>query len=854
MSATLSLRGSTTLEPGDTVDLEVIRDPFLDDGSLAQEFIERVNRLRAPLSSGRDPKLLIGYGTRTIANPFEDPEPVWHATFAALESKTSHGLLCVPAFSPAEPSYRLFRIPAQDELTHAFVAVLSLAHDAIDGITDLVRELATGDAASAPLYVIGVAPCDLLDPANEELLRLCQRLRMSVVLHANDGRNDLLTVAGTELLSEGEPLSEITLVGCPSSKTGEGTPGITRVRIDVWAGEAEIVFRYDLGSDREPARPLQVVRPLASASRVRSSERRLYARVRELLEPLLHDPAVATFKAFVEQRWAQTGYVALCHEDGSLPSALKATRHLRYHLLLLLRERADGGHELLLSHHTPMRPPAVAHWDTLLLPAFRDVRSLLERLRDDVMRQAVEHSGDLAKRERARLFEQAVNEILGGSSPEDEDLWADNIREIATITKRKISPTNGCVTEYEYRLVTLLPFIQRDARDQPQVAKVVEWLSSIGVVSTDSGGEISLDALRADGAGLRWDPAVELVDRPGLDLRRKARKLPPGAVWFPLDEDAGLWRQCPAIVARNADVMEWTVEQLRLQRQSHDGSYPPALVMARASAATDRFRLAEPQEPFASTAERLAKVELGFLDLAGEPAYDEPEIRRVWLVRQTRAWFEGAPERGGILVLDAEGGMTRQEAKHAAPGDADRMMLRPVQRYVLKAGLARAAAIYTDVQADLIQNADPWGNARITRGGASGDAALTPPIIERLHPADWDDESSRRDFLVCDGNHRVVQCVWNDGLVMPAVAVWTPPRFPYYARPFGRLEWDATAENEQVVTPQLMSKYLPRKVHPGELLDPSKVETFPEDQWYRRYFRDLATGFGYMGGQGGRYV
>ena len=136
---------------------------------------------------------------------------------------------------------------------------------------------------------------------------------------------------------------------------------------------------------------------------------------------------------------------------------------------------------------------------------------------------------------------------------------------------------------------------------------------------------------------------------------------------------------------------------------------------------------------------------------------------------------------------------------------------------------------------------------------------VTPPLIEQAWRGDLDDlsESGLIEFVVCDGNHRVVQGVWmRKGSAMPAVAVVGDLRRPYYARPFGRLEWEATAENELQVTPDLASKYLTRKVDWKDDLDDEGRRVLAdvhETQWYRRDFRDLETGFGYMGGQGGRW-
>jgi hypothetical protein len=124
-----------------------------------------------------------------------------------------------------------------------------------------------------------------------------------------------------------------------------------------------------------------------------------------------------------------------------------------------------------------------------------------------------------------------------------------------------------------------------------------------------------------------------------------------------------------------------------------------------------------------------------------------------------------------------------------------------------------------------------------------------------VHPDDQD-SNDRREFLVCDGNHRVVWKVWNGGEVAAAIGVVEEPRRPYYARPFSPYEWDVTADNVLTVTPDARFRHAPRRVSlegllPGAL---KVLRSKAPELWYRRYIRDLSRGFGPMGGQGGRYV
>jgi hypothetical protein len=128
-----------------------------------------------------------------------------------------------------------------------------------------------------------------------------------------------------------------------------------------------------------------------------------------------------------------------------------------------------------------------------------------------------------------------------------------------------------------------------------------------------------------------------------------------------------------------------------------------------------------------------------------------------------------------------------------------------------------------------------------------------------VHPEDRDsDDETLIEFVVCDGNHRIVQKVWNGREVAAAIGVLGQPRQPYYARPFSPFEWDITAENVLSVTPDARFRYAPRRVDLNklELADEAlqELRAMPAASLYRRYYRDLKSGFGPVGGQGGRYA
>ena len=364
----------------------------------------------------------------------------------------------------------------------------------------------------------------------------CRNARISLVVHANMHRPDVQTLSSTSLEPGASP-SQISVVACPPFARASRLPGMARLRINTWKGEAEIAFSYERGSDGGN-RPIQIVRPLLSASRVTSSERRLYETVRQLLARAARSDAgsaaveLASFSAHVEQYWAETGYVALCYPDGSLPD-LPATRKTRYNLLLLLRERASGGFDMLLSRHNPLRLSQFGDWDTLLLPAFSDARYLLEHLRDDVVRQVVDQAEDLQMAAQVRALEDAIDRILGKDGSPGGDIWTDQMREVATTTKRKISPTTGCVTDYEYHLVTLLPLVHRPApspeteqsqsgEDPPNGLQtqrwhdyntILEWLNELPWIHRQAadrakgGRSVPIEALQSGGGGRAWNPA-----------------------------------------------------------------------------------------------------------------------------------------------------------------------------------------------------------------------------------------------------------------------------------------------------------------------------------------------------------
>jgi len=734
------------------------------------------------------------------------------------------------------------------------------------------------------------------------LLGFCDQVRASLVLHSNMHQRVATTLVSRPLVA-GQPARELAVVAAPAIATGRPTSGMARLRLNLWKGQAEITFYHDTAPDGgTPSNPIQIVSPLISASRVSTSERRLYNRMSGLVARALADGLgdageIHDFADYAATVWEDHGYVPSTFADGQPPSLGTATRFNRYYILLLLRETVGGNYEILLSRHNPLRPNEFAEWDTLLMPAFSSVRDLMTRLHGDVIRQVVMQAEDMDRASSARSLDTAVELIQRGGGNLQDDIWLDKIRDLGTINKVKVSPTTGQITDYEYRLVVLTPFV-RDLRSVDVGAitddeakrqlfaerDVVAWLSELPSMQLPGaplrGRQlIPMEAIMSCGSGLRWEPAADPLEAEsaGYGDSRRTTSLPPGAVWFPLSEigDPEVpWTLVPSIVARNADVMRWIDRELAKRRTN--GVFPPQMVLGQMNE-TVGYSLAEGPFPFAqptdcdgaetglatSTVEAMNRVEYNALfDLRGQRPYLWKDIRRVALVRRSIRLRSGS-ERDVILVFDAQsmpGAGAALSHFTACPADRDNGLLgvlRPAQRYVMESGLERAGWV-NDFLAEKCAD-DPWGFLRARFGEAGEPIALTPPIVEQVHADDWDsDDENMIEFVVCDGNHRVVQKVWSGNAVAAAIGVIGPPREPYYTRPFSPYEWDITAESCLSVAPDPRFRYAPRKVD-TQALNLSEdarreLEGKRKDQLYRRYYRDLERGFGPMGGQGGRYA
>lgn len=257
-----------------------------------------------------------------------------------------------------------------------------------------------------------------------------------------------------------------------------------------------------------------------------------------------------------------------------------------------------------------------------------------------------------------------------------------------------------------------------------------------------------------------------------------------------------------------------------------------------------RPRDADPTVPGSSTVDALRLVELNAqFDLAGKRPYAHLEIRRVVLARLP----SGTSPADAIFAFAVDELAPRVDDLRGEPPLA---VVRPVQRYVRHDGLVRAREVNDTVLARL---GDPWGFARFPEPSRPGGLSITPPVLEQAATPDQDRETPFLQLVVCDGNHRVVERVWNRSMPMAAVAVLGEPSEPYYAHPGGWLAWEQTAGNVLAHPPPAHEKYRVRDVTLDRLAAEARdlLVGHPPDTWYRRYFRDLTKGFGDLGEQGG---
>lgn len=716
-----------------------------------------------------------------------------------------------------------------------------------------------------------------------ELIEFFQSNRISIVLHGHMHDNAVQEIFFHHFRRN--DISQcVTVLACPSFAGGtdeKGFEGIVKLGLDLDLGQAHIDALCIARKQKDPAQPIQVTRPLISASRITPAENRLYFALKKYLRECRTSATAALndeiqrFEKYVDDNMKEYGYVPICAGDGRQLNFLVPERFTRYYLLLLLKDDIEPS--ILLNRHLPLRLSQLADWDTLLVPAFHSIHELLKRLREDLVRQ---HQAIAIRSTEARKIAEHIRELgelIADKHAEEQEAGSNLIRFVAAKKFVKFSPTEAMPTEYDYTLVTFEPLVVADAADSkaagpsdPQIEaayrKIRQLLKNLPRVTVDFdpvvGGTVPIESIGPGGAGLRWDPAA------AGDGKRE-HHLPLGALWFPVrtpsDRRDSYWKGCPSIVARNADVMTW-IDEVLAKLTAGEAAFRPEIQLGKwpRGAGTLVIKKTLPFKPSNSRkistelleneyaqstmeALRLVRYESTF-DLAEQLAYADAtlEIKPVFL-RQS------APDRYGRIVIEVVEADASKPINEQ-PEAVSLGVLRPVQRYVLGVGLERAGEANAKI---LDKLDDPWGFARVNIPGSIRDFSVTPPIVEELPAAEWEGEGISKEFILCDGNHRVVQRVWQEGKPIQAVAVCGKLPQPFYARPFSKFEWHITADNVLPSPPDTASKYAARQMDKRALSALGKtardiINTRPASESYRRYFRDLTTGFGYLGGQGGR--
>lgn len=652
----------------------------------------------------------------------------------------------------------------------------------------------------------------------------------------------------------------LNVLACPSclAKTDEEHPyvGATLVEIDLERGLAEISIN---GYERCPDGGIghkQVEMhetfpiPLVSASRVPLGEMRLFRRLiawlgkdeprQDLLGtfpkglprlvPIAVSRPESTWESLVPDCLSKTGYVPVCMgtpqdvlKHGMLTREQIATLpKKKYKLLLVLNENGTHGYDILLNNFFPIRTPAYGSWDAPLLPAFKTIHGLVSGWLMDVRRRLdeyrrIERSGGHVADEVIRL-EGVLGQLVG---------MHDGDEELVTISSRqfiKFSPTDGVPTLYEYSLTHWPLLSSGDNADLLRFLRKNDYVRRLG------------------------------SDRTG---RTSFRDYPRGLVWVPLSS----WRQSEAIKSRNEDVMGW-VEETFVGLRNTSGEVPGWLLLGSGDGLKLGLTQVE-QRPFGdgdagrpvtgSNPGNAPESLVSGLDdvLTGS---ESCHIYRGQGIRMGRLRLDTECAHGrigiGVYFVDSEGGEVR----------AGR--LRPVQRYVLSQGLRRAEDLRRSVNALLGgMGGTKGGVADIANLGMTSEAgylrvtvpggqvvSVLPLVVERIAVADQEGETA--EFVLCDGNHRLVQYLMVDKCESVGCAVVEgEPKQPYYAWPYSRLDWNIVFQNQLEATPDVYSKYTPR--YPDRAT-PSDIKNAPES--YRQFFRDFSTGFLDIGTQGGRVV
>jgi hypothetical protein len=313
--------------------------------------------------------------------------------------------------------------------------------------------------------------------------------------------------------------------------------------------------------------------------------------------------------------------------------------------------------------------------------------------------------------------------------------------------------------------------------------------------------------------------------------------------------------------------MTWVDAVLSEEVKGAGGIFPPKMVLGGFSLAstinqTFKVRFCRPFELDAlrtgsvdeggiagSMVEALRRVQLNpEMDLVGVRPYQKSRIERAILRRA-----------GDQIEVFSVAGKGVDERGVLQPGEQMGLLL-PVQRSVLEFGLVRAEQVNAQVLDRLCtaqeDGCQAWGFARVTVDETSltgtrrsFEVTITPPIVEEL-------EGRPNEFILCDGTHRVIAKlllgddeVGESPRMLQAVAV-RDVSHPYYALPMSSDQWREVARRRLQEPPVTSDKYEVRAVPSDQQSHPA-LRKHKKSDWYRRYFRLLTLGFGYMGQQGG---
>ncbi|MBF0139317.1 MAG: hypothetical protein HQL74_03445 [Magnetococcales bacterium] len=683
-----------------------------------------------------------------------------------------------------------------------------------------------GDNSSSP-------PEDLANTAMQSILldgptviRAMQGMRVSLVLHGH--MHEKFIVKNIDYLTCGQKLA---IVGCPSfpqtvigtPRTDARTPGGVVLTFDTVRGTAQVDVIVMQGDDQKSK---SIALPLISVTRISASEHRVWNRLnqwlsspqstspkyfRDIMQP--HSDIIQPFRQYAEKVWKEEGYVPLWGPDNIPLCVAGDERELptkRYRLLLILKEDS-GIYRILLNNHIAIRNTVYGTWDAALLPAFKHVGDFFDRVRNDLIRVRddlmIQNTQDVRHRNRTL---KSLEEALAQLSSCADDKLEEEITELDTIQFIRFSPTDGIPQRYLYSLC-ILPSLSLRPSDFPS-----EGTTSERTVSYSK----PLQTLPhvEENCYFRYEPDKKQEDRSTS-----------GYIWFPLNG----WEANPAIKYRNGYIMDWVQRVIDELRNENDGHIHENLLLGHAttySLHNYSFRKIEVRT-FNDLVEKLRCVPLNY-NPENYP-YATAQIRQVVLRR--------VPHEGNDVI-------------QVSQPDTNEILgfLCPSQRYVLRQGLNRARElrrnlINTNRDYDPCNLGTPqFGYLTAFRGNRQLD--ILPPILESVL-------NKSGEFLICDGNHRVVQYCWNDGEPLNAILI-SNPTVPYYIYQMRPEDWHVVASRPLSTTPELVCKYAVREMSEEEMkkyvsasIEKNKLPS--SGSYYRVLYRNFSSAGFNLGAQGG---